>query len=178
MNFLVYSSDGRCSVRPDSSRCKDNGDYFVPDDINSLGFTPVVYARMSQSGKAIGKSFVRRYYDAIGFGLLLYPGGQTIYDRTSLLPMPLYNIITLSSDSNKYVGTKNGEALFEFGMKGIQARVEEAIVQCSRNTSLRRADFVIAELADLKELCSGNDAFCRIITSFCGNETIDIEIKF
>ena len=178
MNFLVYSSEGGCSVRPDSSRCKDNGDYYVPDGIDEVAFTPVAYARMNQSGKAIESRFVRRYYDAVGFGFFLYPGGNTIFDRTTVLPMPLYNPITLEGTDNRFRGWKDGALLFDIGMEGIRERLEEAICACSANTSIRRADFVIAELAAPAPLCRIGDTICRINAQFCENEVADIEVKF
>lgn len=178
MNFLVYSSDGRPSVRPDSSRCKDNGDYYVPDGIRELEYTAVVYARMCRSGKAIGAEFAQRYYDAVGMGILIYPDGETIYDKTSLLPMPLYNPITLEQENNIFRATKDGKQMFSFNTVGMKAAIEKAIVGCSLNTTIRKGDFVIAELAPAQHLCSLDDGGCRLNATFCNNETIDMEVKF
>lgn len=178
MNFLVYSTDGRASVRPDSSRCKDNGDYYVPDGIRELSYTAVVYARMCRSGKAVGAEFASRYYDAVGMGILIYPDGETIFDKTSLLPMPLYNPITLEQESNVFKATKDGAQLFSFTTVGMKAAIENAIVGCSRNTTIRKGDFVIAELSAQQILCDSKDGGCSLKANFCHNETIDMEVKF
>lgn len=178
MNFLVYSADGLASVRPDSSRNKDNGDYYVPDGIKELGYTAAVYARMCRSGKAIGAEFSPRYYDAVGMGILIYPDGETIFDKTSLLPMPLYNPLTLEQEGNIFRATKNGSELFSFNTVGMKEAIEKAIVGCSRNTTIRKGDFVIAELAPAQRLCSYDDGGCSLRASFCNNETIDMEVKF
>lgn len=190
MNFLVLASDGKAIARPDSTRNKDNGDCFVPDGVEVVGYAPVIYARMCRTGKAIGREFASRYYDAIGFGILLYPsednGEQphfcravtSIYDKTSLLPMAMYNPITLEQGGNVFDIRLNGKEIFSCNTMGMSARIADALAICSTNTTIHKGDFILAELDVLKTLCSRSDGGSSILAHFCGNETIDIDLKF
>lgn len=178
MNFLVLSADGHVSIRPDSSRNKDNGDYYVPDGIASLGATPVVFARLCKTGKAIEEEFASRYYDAYSFGVFLYPDGNTIFDRTSVLPMPMYNPVTLENKGNIFRVRMDSEPFFECSTVGITERIHRAIVACSANTTIHKGDFVIAELDACREICTPSQGQRRIRLGFCENELLDITAKF
>lgn len=190
MNFLIMTAEGKAIARPDSTRNKDNGDYFVPTDIESVGYAPVVYARMCRTGKMIENEFAGRYFDAYGFGILLYPsadrGGEphfckatgSIFDKTSLLPMAMYNPITLENSENVFRFTLDGKEIFSCNTIGIGARIARALEVCSSHTTIHKGDFVLAELSKVDTLCSREDTSVNINTSFCGNETIDIDLKF
>lgn len=178
MNFLVLGADGRVSIRPDSSRNKDNGDYYIPDGISSLGAAPVVFARLCKTGKAIEAAYADRYWDAYSFGVFLYPDGNTIFDKTSVLPMPMYNPVTLENEGNVFRVALDGALVFECSTVGITERLKEALVRCSENTTIHKGDFVIAELEVPKEICSPSKGEVRLQLGFCENELLDIVAKF
>ena len=75
MNIIVkpYGSD-LCYCRPDTTWERENKDFFSPECVNEIYWTPVVFARMSKAGKCVGSKFVGRYYDGVGCGMLLYCG--------------------------------------------------------------------------------------------------------
>ena len=75
MNIIVkpYGSD-LCYCRPDTTWERENKDFFSPECVNEIYWTPVVFARVSKAGKCVGKKFVERYYDGVGCGMLLYCG--------------------------------------------------------------------------------------------------------
>ena len=75
MNIIVkpYGSD-LCHCRPDTTWERENKDFFSPECVNEIYWTPVVFARVSKAGKCVGSKFVGRYYDAVGCGMLLYCG--------------------------------------------------------------------------------------------------------
>ena len=75
MNIIVkpYGSD-ICYCRPDTTWERENKDFYSPECVNEIYWTPVVFARVSKAGKCIGKKFVERYYDGTGCGMLLYCG--------------------------------------------------------------------------------------------------------
>ena len=191
MNFFILTSEGKVITRPDSTRNKDNGDYFIPTDVDCLGYAPVIFARMIKTGKMIGREFAERYYDAIAFGILLYPAltsknGQPHYckatcgcfDKTSLLPLPMYNPITLTKEDNPFTLTGNGRMLFSCDMKGKKDTVADAIVSCSQHSTIHKGDLVLAELSEVTTLRTRQEGDFHIIATFCNNETIDIELKF
>ena len=73
MNIIVkpYGSD-LCYCRPDTTWERENKDFYSPECVNEIYWTPVVFARISKAGKCVGKKFVERYYDGIGCGMLMY----------------------------------------------------------------------------------------------------------
>ena len=75
MNIIVkpYGSS-LCYCRPDTTWERENKDFFSPECVNEIYWTPVVFARVSKAGKCVGRKFVGRYYDAVGCGMLLYCG--------------------------------------------------------------------------------------------------------
>ena len=75
MNIIVkpYGSD-LCHCRPDTTWERENKDFFSPECVNEIYWTPVVFARISKAGKCVGSKFVERYYDGVGCGMLLYCG--------------------------------------------------------------------------------------------------------
>ena len=93
MNIIVkpYGSD-LCYCRPDTTWERENKDFFSPECVNKIYWTPVVFARVSKAGKCVGSKFVGRYYDAVGCGLLMYCSGQAMISNgplpTSWAPPP------------------------------------------------------------------------------------------
>ncbi len=73
MNIIVRTAGGRVIARPDTTWVRKNEDFFPPDFVSALSFTPVLYARISKAGRCIGADFARRHFGETGFGLLLYP---------------------------------------------------------------------------------------------------------
>lgn len=178
MNLLVLSAQGIVSLRPDSGINKNNTDFYVPDGLENVKYTPVVFARVAKAGKSIEKEFARRYYDAFNFGILVYPGGSTIVDRSSYLPLPLYNPVVLENSDNTFDVCIDGKPASSFSVMGMADKIEEALIKCSLNTTLRRGDYVIAELSDMALLCDPQSGEKRLSASFCGNNTIDFQVKF
>ena len=77
MNIIVkpYGSD-LCYCRPDTTWERENKDFYSPECVNEIYWTPVVFARISKAGKCVGKKFVERYYDGVGCGMLMYCGKE------------------------------------------------------------------------------------------------------
>ena len=85
MNIIVkpYGSD-LCYCRPDTTWERENKDFYSPECVNEIYWTPVVFARISKAGKCVGKKFVERYYDGIGCGMLMYCSGQAMISNGPL----------------------------------------------------------------------------------------------
>lgn len=191
MNILTLSYNGKCIVRPDTSVNKENDDFFVPDDVIAIGATPVVFARICKAGKAVSDQFAQRYFDSIAFGIFLYPATgmkgtvphyclatSSCFDHSTLLPMPLYNSVTLNGAENKFEVKIDGRAWFSCEADGIRERIHEALVKCSAHTSIRIGDFIAVELAGAQTICTKENSGCRIEASYCGNQTIDMKVNY
>ena len=92
MNIIVkpYGSS-LCYCRPDTTWERENKDFFSPECVNEIYWTPVVFARVSKAGKCVGRKFVERSYDGVGCGMLFYCGKAMVSNGplpTSWAPPP------------------------------------------------------------------------------------------
>ena len=199
MNIIVkpYGST-LCSCRPDTTWERENKDFYSPECVNEVMWTPVVFARVSKAGKCIGNKFVGRYYDGVGCGILMYCATDeavtSCADHTSILPMPLYNPEVLDG-RKEFVVTKNGnlsaarsiDAVSPAGQNDLvmsteqgewRHLLEDAICNASRLTSLRIGDFVAAELTPLQSLAARAESEVSVKGVFCDNDIFDFNIIF
>ncbi|MCX4335644.1 MAG: hypothetical protein K1V99_08095 [Bacteroidales bacterium] len=190
----IYGND-RCCCRPDTTWERENRDYYVPDGIDSIHWSPIAFARISKAGKCIGEKFVSRYYDAVNFGALLYIGDildgsagslacASCADHTSILPFPLYNPVVFGTEGNTFEINKNGERIFRMESaseekgKSVLDMLEEAVCMTSRLTSLRTGDIVAVELGQVSPLAARADGDVSIAGEFCENWLFDFKIVF
>ena len=89
MNIIVrpYGSEF-CHCRPETTWERENKDFYSPECVNEIWWTPVVFARVCKAGKCVGNKFVGRYYDGLGCGMLMY--GAVSQPEASIGPLPLY----------------------------------------------------------------------------------------
>lgn len=189
MNIIVrpYGSS-LCSCRPDTTWERENKDLYTPGRIDSWKWSPIAFMRISKAGKCIGRKFVSRYYDAFGFGALLYIGSidgseadtaaSSCADHTSILPYPLYNPEVMENPDNEFVASKDGTEIFRTDCKEIRQILEDAACKASELTSLRIGDIVAVELAPLKMLADRTEETAQFSASFCENEVYDFKIIF
>ena len=194
MNIIVkpYGSD-LCHCRPDTTWERENKDFYSPECVNKIYWTPVVFARISKAGKCIGSKFIERYYDGVGCGMLLYCGTSfegsagvrslsEVVDRSSILPHPLFLPVVLEDEKEFTVSTKvagtgsNAEA--SVILSGAKDLLEESICKASELTSLRIGDFVAVELATPAELAKRENGEVTIKGTFCENEIFGFKIIF
>ena len=192
MNIIVkpYGSD-LCYCRPDTTWERENKDFYSPECVNEIYWTPVVFARISKAGKCVGKKFVERYYDGVGCGMLMYCSGQAmisngplshIVDKTSILPHPLFQPVVLEDKKEFAVSTKvagtgsNAEA--SVILSGAKDLIEEALCTASQLTSLRIGDFVAVELKEQQKLASKEDGTVAVKGEFCEKEIFSFNIIF
>lgn len=193
MNIIVITADGHVTVRPDTTWEKDNEDFFPPEFVEGLAYTPVLFARVSKPGRSVSAKFADRYYDGINYGVLLYPenlldGSETGFacasciDHTSFLPFPLYNKVTLGREGNVFkISTAKPEKQIRkvFGYnEGTAQMIENAIEQATRCVYIRTGDLIAIELQPRKHLCKAEDGQVRVRMTYCNNETKDFNIRF
>lgn len=202
MNIIVRTAEGKYIVRPDTTWERDNEDIYVPEFVNRLSWTPVLFARISKPGRSVGEEFAERYYDGIGYGVLLYPedmcdGSEAGFacasclDHTSFLPFPVYNKVTLDRPGNVFeLRLNDSEVIFSHSCASSQA-IRNAIAEATRYIYIRTGDVIAIELQARKPLCArdtvGNSAAfgdfipcsrANLKATFCENETIDFDIIF
>ena len=198
MNIIVkpYGSN-LCYCRPDTTWERENKDFYSPECVNDIYWTPVVFARVSKAGKCVGRKFVERYYDGVGCGVLLYCGTSTtsfegsagvrslseVVDRSSILPHPLFQPVVLEDEKEFIVSCQHdaqGNAALSHNiiLSGAKDLLEEALCNASQLTSLRIGDFVAVELRELQKLASREEANIAVKGEFCEKEIFGFNIVF
>ena len=189
MNIVVKTASGKYIVRPDTTWERDNEDLYVPEFISGLSYTPVLFARISKPGRSVGEKFADRYYDGIGYGVLLYPedmldGSEegfacaSCIDHSSFLPFPVYSKVTLGKPDNVFELLADGKKLFSYS-EGTEEMVCKAIAEATRMVYIRTGDVVAIELAPRKPLASRESCqSLRLAATYCGNDTLDVSVIF
>ena len=181
MNIIVRpQGSDLCYCRPDTTWERENKDFYVPDHVGTLYWAPVVFARISKAGKCIGGKFVSRYYDAYGFGALLYCNDAPIAfsscaDHTSRLPFPLKDVDTIG-DGSIYKAFRNGEEIFSAAAD--KELLEDTICKASQTTSLRIGDFVAVELDEIRILAGSGDSEVDFIGESEGTSLYGFKLIF
>ena len=184
MNIVVkpYGSN-LCYCRPDTTWEKEGRDLYIPDGVQKILLAPVTFAKVSKAGKCVSGKFVSRYYDAVGFGALIYCDEDAIafsscMDHTSLLPMPLYNPVVLENEENVF-NVKAGDKQFTFECnKDIQSSLEDALCKASERVSLRIGDLIAVELSQAEIIAERNNGETSIRAEFCENNLFDLKVIF
>lgn len=187
MNIVLLTAQGNTVVRPDTTWERDNEDFYAPEFVGELLYSPVLFARVSKPGRSIGEKFASRYFDAYNYGVLLYSAdllakGEQGYacasclDHTSFLPFPLYNPVTLGQEGNEFELQKDGKQIFSCRAHS-KSDIERAIAEVSKYCYLRIGDMVALELAAPSPLGARPETM-EIKGTYCGNETIDFKLIF
>lgn len=184
MNIIVKPYEQKlCYCRPDTTWEKESRDLYIPEGVDKVFWTPVVFAKVCKAGKCISPKFIQRYYDAVGFGALLYCNDDNIafsscLDHTSILPMPLYNPLVFENTENSFV-LKTGEntTIFNTSEK-MKQTLEEAICRASERVSLRIGDMVAVELDQPAIMADRTEGEVNLSADFCENNLFDLKVIF
>ena len=135
MNITVQTFGGTICCRPDTTWERENRDFFSPGCVSSIHWSPVVFARISKAGKCVGEKFASRYYDAMGFGMLMYIGdflpdiaSSSCADHTTILPFPLYNTIVFDNPDNVFSVNADGALLCSNILRQRPVRFQDYLV--------------------------------------------------
>ncbi len=188
MNIVTRTAGGAVIFRPDTTLKRSSDDFYVPDFVDALTWTPVCFIQMSRAGKCIAGKFAERYYELVNFGMLLYPenfidGSEEGFaracclDHTSFLPSPLRPKAELEGNGLFFTASKDGIPLGEAAFGGAES-AQSLLESVSKYCYLRVGDIVAAELQERKPLCTREEARCRISASCNGSEILDFNIIF
>ncbi len=187
MNVIVKTFAGNIIVRPDTTWEKDNEDIFPQDFIDKLTLTPVLFARICKPGRSVGLRFSSRYYDSANYGVLLYPenligsgaedfASASCIDHTSFLPAPLYQKCVFGNPENEFILKRVEEEIFHTNTEGT-LRLEQAIEEVTKRIYIRTGDLIAIELTPRIPVWSKEEGAVNIHATFCGNDTIDFNIR-
>lgn len=174
-------------MRPDTTWEKDNEDFYPPEFVDELTYSPVLSARILKPGRSVGRKFASRYYDSVGFGVLLYPENmldgtpegyaQAIcLDHTSFLPTPMFQPQRLEEDG-RFSLFRNEVELFTFDRPSLNM-IEDALVEATKLLYIRTGDLIAVELSDRKPLTNRTDSVTHITGTFGQDKVLDFQIIF
>lgn len=174
--------------RPDTTWKQGDDAVYFPDFIGSASACPVLFARISKAGRSIDSKFAGRYYDAIGYGMLLYPDDlmadgpegfacACCMDHTSFLSYPLLDKATLDNPEHGLRIERDGEEIFR-SPAGKAEYIAESIETASRFCYLRTGDFLVMELSQRMPLASRSDGERQICGYFGDNMVFDFKVVF
>ena len=188
MNIIVslFGSNGAdYCFRPDTTLEKESFDYYIPDGVSELTYSPVLFVRLCRAGKAIGERFAGRYY---GSGAAAGLSMASSLDKTSLLPFPLIDKDVLENGGNSFSLSVNGRSVNEHSVNELLvnehsvnehsvnersanerslngngtfachpdfAGIPEILHRISLRTSLRTGDIVAVELGERLPIHAG-----------------------
>lgn len=190
MNIVVKTASGKCIVRPDTTWERDNEDFFPPEFVDRLSWSPVLFARVCKPGRSVGEKFAGRYYDEVNYGVLLFPedlsdGGEESYaclsclDHTSFLPYPTFpkDILGVGEFTLTAEKADSAEVLFRHD-SATDGMIRSAIDEVTKYVYIRIGDLIAIELQPRKPLCSRSDRTTRLTAMFAGTRTTDFQIKY
>lgn len=186
MNILVKTASGHVTVRPDTTWERDNEDLYLPDSVTRLSYTPVLFARISKPGRSISRKFASRYYDAVNYGVLLYPedymdGSEegfacaSCLDHTSFLPSPFYLPLVLGNPGNVFELKKGDETIFSTEGETLEM-IEQAIEEATARIYIRTGDILAIELKPRTLIFDRNEGNIQITGHYCENRSVDFKI--
>lgn len=187
MNILVKTWSGRIIVRPDTTLKKNSEDVYPQDEVEGFSFVPILFARVCKAGRSIGRGFASRYYDAVNYGLLLYPDNfldgteegfacASCLDHTTFLPMPMYNPAVLGN-GNEFRILKDGKEIYST-VSGSPEHIEDILTEATSRIFIRTGDIMAIELAPRTPLTDKKAGRTLIQCSYCGNPSLDFNIVF
>ncbi len=187
MNIIVKTRSGHIIVRPDTTWEKDNEDFYPPEFVDELTYSPVLFAHVLKPGRSISKKFASRYYDSIGFGMIIWPENmidgtaesfaQAIcLDHTSFLPYPMFPQHRLDNCEDFRLNC-NGEELFSFGTASLEM-IEDALVQATRMIYIRTGDLIAIELAGRGRLMTRQNGSAHVSGTIGQDKVLDFKVIF
>lgn len=184
MNIIVKPHESNlCYCRPDTTWEKESRDLYIPEGVDKILWAPVVFAKVCKAGKCVSGKFVSRYYDAAGFGALVYCNDDPVafsscMDHSSILPMPLYNPVIFENGDNVFRLNAGEKSLTFNTAEGMKQSLEEAICKASERISLRIGDIVAAELTPPGFLAERKNGEVALNAVFCENTLFDLKVIF
>ena len=184
MNIIVKpNGKDLCYCRPDTTWEKESRDIYIPEGVDKVLWAPVVFVKVCKAGKCVSPKFVKRYYDSVGFGALLYCNDENIafsscMDHSSLLPAPSLGPEALESNDGSLAISIAEDTVDIAADKNMQTALEDVICKASKRVSLRIGDIVAVELTDLKVLAERCEDEVPFKAEYNGNGLFDLKVIF
>jgi len=186
MNIVVKTFDNHSIVRPDTTLERNNKDFFLPDFVSSLSYSPVLFAKICKPGKSISTKFAPRYYDGVNFGVLFYASNLIVggpydmadascIDHSSFLAFPTFDPSELQYGRDFKLRIE-GKEVFTYSGGNVQM-IDLAIEELSRKVFLRTGDVVAIELETHIDLPGTNAEGLHFEGSWLDKEILNFSVR-
>jgi len=185
MNIAVQTQLGKVFVRPDVTLERNSEDFYPPEYIDALSFTPCLYLRVCRPGKSVAAKFAHRYVDAFSFGILLY--GENLIgtypeafatasclDHTSFLPLSFFPLPSDGIGEGFTIG-KDGVEIFN-SERIVSERIDASVANITSYVPIRNGDILALELDSRKLLCRRGAPVTQIKGTYANEIMFDFKI--
>ncbi|MBQ0093986.1 MAG: hypothetical protein KBS36_05060 [Bacteroidales bacterium] len=185
MNIIVKTYGGSIVFRPETTWKRGDDCVFLPEFIDSVEASPVVFVRICKSGRSVAARFATRYYDAVGYGMLLYPtellnkgpegfASACCLDHTSFLSLP--SLDRMSLGAGELCIAKGDETAYYKAPDA--ATIESALELATRFCYIRTGDYLAIELEEKRPLCNRQQPPLLVQGSYEGSPLFDFTVNF
>lgn len=185
MNIIVRTYNGNIVFRPETTWKRGDDSVYLPEFVDSVEAAPVAFVRICKAGRSVGERFASRYYDAVGYGMLLYPvelmnsgaeGFATAccLDHTSFLSLPCLDKMSLGAGELRI--SKGSDASCYRAPEA--AEIEKAIELATRYCYIRTGDFLAVELDKKRLLSNRQQPPVFVEGSYEGSPLFDFKVVF
>lgn len=157
MNIPVLTYSGNVVVRPDQTYRHGQDVLYVPDNINTISWSPAYFLHISKPGRCINARFADRYYDGSAFGVLLYPedfigGSEESYASAICLNNTTY-FPDFTEETADAAAILSGHELFQV-MVPQQEELSAAMEKVTGICHIRTGDVLAMELGQRTTLAT------------------------
>ena len=174
MKIVVFRQKGEYCCRPDTTLNHNNSDYYCPEGVKALRVVPCVYTHIDKAGKCVAVRFARRYSKTTALGCLISDATEgacesvaSSMDFTSVMDMSL----TSADKTEEYSFSVNGNKVCSVRNVDFLTRLDEALVDITRLTTLRIGDIIALEAGREIPVKPGDSI---TMSTAAGNKTIRI----
>lgn len=157
MNIIIRTYKGNIVTRPDTSWKSRDESFFAPGFVKSVSVSPVMFLRICKAGKCVPTKFASRYYDAIGYGFLLYAeniiteseegfSSASCLDHTTFIPDLNLDKQFIAGPSSEFELIAGND--IHLGVKGLSTdEISVLVEQATSRCLVRTADIIAVELS-------------------------------
>lgn len=185
MNIIVRTYNGNIVFRPETTWKRGDDAVYLPEFVDSVEAAPVAFVRICKAGRSVAGKFASRYYDAVGYGMLLYPvelmnsgpegfAAACCMDHTSFLSLPCLDKMSLGAGE---LLVSSGSDTCRYKVPGAD-EIENAIELATRCCYIRTGDFLAVELETRRPLSNRQQPPVFVEGSYEGTPLFDFKVVF
>lgn len=154
--FILNNTTGKFYFKPDTAFCKENSDFYLPDNIQSLSIQTLIAVRIIKGGKCIKSSFAKRYYSKLDYAINIFHS-NILKNQIQIEDLIIYSSLensfyfsashnfesTIATQESSYLLLTNGNDRITMSIcKHSETIIDSAIETISSVFSVKTGDIV------------------------------------